>query len=88
MGMKDIKKARDINSYIDVRKSGVKEVHSFGSTGIWQSHADENIPNPFFDVNDLYLDRKARYERRKEAYLEKLGRGYISYLKKYYPELL
>lgn len=88
MGRTGIKKARDINSCIDVRKSGVKEVHSFDSTGIWQSHADENIPNPFSDVNDLYLDRKARYERRKEAYLEKLGRGYIAYLKKYYPELL
>ena len=34
------------------------------------------------------VEREKRREAYREAYLDKLGRGYIAYLKKYYPELV
>lgn len=83
----------------DLPRLGVREADSSRLVG---KPLYKFILQTIFNVNDDNIIRKAIFlsklnhefcklverERRKEAYLDKLGRGYIAYLKKHHPELV
>ena len=83
----------------DLPRLGVRETDSSRLVG---KPLYKFILQTIFNVNDDNIIRKAIFlsklnhefcklverEKRKEAYLDKLGRGYIAYLKKHYPELV
>ena len=83
----------------DLPRLGVRETDSSRLVG---KPLYKFILQTIFNVNDDNIIRKAIFlsklnhefcklverEKRKEAYLDKLGRGYIAYLKKHHPELV
>lgn len=83
----------------DLPRLGVREADSSRLVG---KPLYKFILQTIFNVNDDNIIRKAIFlsklnhefcklverEKRKEAYLDKLGRGYIAYLKKHHPELV